>query len=74
MTRISLRKTADYMNVTQLEAAIAELVERPAEIRKKRGRAIDRVIALLDRGVLRVCEPGEGGWTTHDWIKQAILM
>ncbi len=62
------------MNVTELEAAIAELGERPAEIRKKRGKAIDRVIALLDSGRLRVCEPDGAGWITHAWIKRAILM
>jgi 2,3,4,5-tetrahydropyridine-2-carboxylate N-succinyltransferase len=61
------------MNVTQLEAAIEALDERPADIRKKRGRAIDRVIALLDSGELRVCEPLDGGWVTHAWIKRAIL-
>jgi 2,3,4,5-tetrahydropyridine-2,6-dicarboxylate N-succinyltransferase len=61
------------MNVTQLETAIAALDERPADIRKKRGKAIDRVIALLDSGELRVCEPLDGGWVTHAWIKRAIL-
>ncbi len=62
------------MDVSALEAAIAELVERPGEVRKKRGKAVDRVIALLDRGELRVCEPVDGAWVTHAWIKQAILL
>jgi 2,3,4,5-tetrahydropyridine-2-carboxylate N-succinyltransferase len=61
------------MNVRELEAAISELEERPADVRKKRGKAIDRVIALLDSGDLRVCEPLDGGWITHAWIKRAIL-
>jgi 2,3,4,5-tetrahydropyridine-2-carboxylate N-succinyltransferase len=61
------------MDVTKLESAIAALGERPADIRKKRGRAIDKVIALLDCGELRVCEPIDGQWTTHAWIKRAIL-
>ena len=62
------------MNLRELEAAIAALGERPADIRKKRGKAIDRVIALLDRGELRVCEPLDGGWVTHAWVKRAILL
>jgi 2,3,4,5-tetrahydropyridine-2-carboxylate N-succinyltransferase len=62
------------MNVTELEAAIVTLDGHPEDIRKKRGKAIDRVIALLDRGELRVCEPGDGGWVTHPWIKRAILL
>ena len=39
--------------------------------------AVERVIALLDRGELRVASPPseEGGeWTTHAWVKQAILL
>ncbi len=62
------------MNVSELESAIEALGERPADIRKKRGRVIDRVIALLDSGQLRVCEPRDGLWVTHAWIKRAILM
>src|SRR6476469_9066075 len=37
--------------------------------------AVERVIAHLDLGELRVAEataPGE--WTTHSWVKEAILL
>jgi 2,3,4,5-tetrahydropyridine-2,6-dicarboxylate N-succinyltransferase len=33
-----------------------------------------RVYALLESGELRVAEPGEGSWITHEWVKQAILL
>jgi 2,3,4,5-tetrahydropyridine-2-carboxylate N-succinyltransferase len=39
--------------------------------------AVERTLAALDAGELRVASPpdGEGGeWTTHAWIKQAILL
>src|SRR5215213_1892038 len=37
--------------------------------------AIERVIAHLDRGELRVAEAtGPGEWVTHAWVKQAILL
>ena len=62
------------MDIAELEAAIAALGEAPDGIRKKPGRAIDEVIALLDEGQLRVCEPIEGTWVTHAWVKRAILM
>jgi 2,3,4,5-tetrahydropyridine-2-carboxylate N-succinyltransferase len=62
------------MNIAELELAVGALSERPADIRKKPGKVIDRVIELLDTGELRVCEPHEGGWVTHAWIKRAILM
>ncbi|HSQ68222.1 MAG TPA: 2,3,4,5-tetrahydropyridine-2,6-dicarboxylate N-succinyltransferase, partial [Polyangiaceae bacterium] len=37
--------------------------------------AVEETIARLDRGELRVASPGPGGeWTTHAWVKQAILL
>jgi 2,3,4,5-tetrahydropyridine-2,6-dicarboxylate N-succinyltransferase len=38
---------------------------------------VDRIIADLDTGVIRVASPddtGSGKWITHDWIKKAILL
>jgi len=67
-------QTGCSMDVEKLEAAITALGQRPADIRKKPGKVIDRVIALLDTGELRVCEPIDGRWVTHAWIKRAILL
>ena len=37
--------------------------------------AVDRALALLDSGELRVAEPdGNGGWITHQWLKKAVLL
>lgn len=37
--------------------------------------AIERVLAALDRGELRVAEPdGEGGWRVNDWVKKAVVL
>jgi 2,3,4,5-tetrahydropyridine-2,6-dicarboxylate N-succinyltransferase len=39
--------------------------------------AVEGTIAALDRGELRVASPPdteEGTWTTHAWVKQAILL
>lgn len=39
--------------------------------------AVERTVALLDRGELRVASPppDDGGeWITHAWVKQAILL
>lgn len=58
-----------------IEAAFADR-SRLAEA----GPAVLRTIALLDSGELRVASPadgaseGGGAWTTHAWIKQAILL
>jgi 2,3,4,5-tetrahydropyridine-2-carboxylate N-succinyltransferase len=40
-------------------------------------RAVEAVLADLDAGKLRVATPpagGEGEWTVHAWVKQAILL
>jgi 2,3,4,5-tetrahydropyridine-2-carboxylate N-succinyltransferase len=38
-------------------------------------QAIREVVDRLDRGEARVAEPGaDGGWTTHEWIKKAVLL
>src|SRR5688572_1662257 len=36
--------------------------------------AVEHVIAGLDSGALRVCEKINGAWTTHQWIKKAVLI
>jgi 2,3,4,5-tetrahydropyridine-2-carboxylate N-succinyltransferase len=35
---------------------------------------IEETIDLLDRGELRVAEPGADGWVVNDWAKKAILL
>jgi len=42
----------------------------PAALR----RAVDEVIAGLDSGRLRVAEKKDGAWTTHQWLKKAVLL
>jgi 2,3,4,5-tetrahydropyridine-2,6-dicarboxylate N-succinyltransferase len=36
--------------------------------------AIEEAIRLLDRGELRVAEPGHDGWVVHEWLKKAVLL
>lgn len=36
--------------------------------------AVRSVIEDVDKGKLRVCAPGENGWETQQWVKQAILL
>jgi len=50
--------------------------ERPLDDAALRG-AVEGTLAALDAGELRVASPPEspaGEWTTHVWIKQAILL
>lgn len=36
--------------------------------------AVEAVIEEVDKGRLRVAEPGGDGWKVNEWVKQAILM
>lgn len=50
------------------------MAENPSDIKGKAGRAVDEVIAGLDEGRLRACEPAGGDWVTHAWVKKAIVL
>jgi 2,3,4,5-tetrahydropyridine-2-carboxylate N-succinyltransferase len=45
-------------------------LDAPAAVRD----AVARVIDALDAGRLRVAEKRDGAWTTHQWIKKAVLL
>ncbi len=65
-----------------LEASLQPFVEAAFADRGKLSdtrhrEAVESVIAALDRGELRVATPpkeADGEWTTHAWIKEAILL
>jgi 2,3,4,5-tetrahydropyridine-2-carboxylate N-succinyltransferase len=62
------------VTVEELQAKIALLARGDGDVRGRDGRAIDRVVAMLDAGELRVAEPREGEWITNVWVKEAILL
>ena len=37
-------------------------------------QAIHFVIAELDKGTLRIAEPGDEGWRVHEWLKKAVIL
>jgi 2,3,4,5-tetrahydropyridine-2-carboxylate N-succinyltransferase len=58
----------------ELQARVEALAADPSDVRGSGGRVVDEVIALLDEGGLRVCEPVDGAWVTNAWVKRAILL
>lgn len=58
----------------ELQARIEALDRGEGDVRGREGEAVDRAIALLDTGELRVAEPREGQWVTNSWVRQAILL
>ena len=47
---------------------------QPGKAPAKLGEAVEAVLGLLDQGKLRVAEKIDGAWTTHQWIKKALLL
>lgn len=46
----------------------------PDTVSREIKAAVQQVIDLLDKGNIRVAEKLEGIWTTHQWIKKAVLL
>lgn len=59
-----------------LRNVIEDLVGKPSEEIRRQAAAVEQVIGLLDSGEIRVAtqNPESQTWTTHAWIKNAILM
>lgn len=62
------------VTLEELQAKIARLARGEGDVRGRDGRAVDRVMAMLDAGEARVAEPRRGEWVTNAWIKEAILL
>jgi 2,3,4,5-tetrahydropyridine-2-carboxylate N-succinyltransferase len=58
-----------------IEAAQKKSMENPdLPLSAEHLHAVEETVGLIDRGRVRVAEPGPDGWTTHAWLKQAILL
>lgn len=63
----------------QLESVIEAAWEARADLssstKGETRQAVERALALLDAGQARVASRGDdGGWTTHQWLKKAVLL
>ena len=67
-------------SATELQSLIDNAWDRRAELAADEiaasvRPAVDRVIAGLEAGKLRVAAPDvEGGWTVNEWLKKAVLL
>jgi len=62
------------VTLDELRNRVAALARGEGNVAGAQGRALDRVVAMLDAGRLRVAEPRGDAWTTNVWIKEAILL
>ena len=65
--------------ISSLQQIIDDAWERRAaltadEIDATLRPAIEKAIAGLEAGVLRVAEPADGGWRVNQWLKKAVLL
>ncbi len=67
------------MTIQELQQIIEKAWEdraniQPGKAPAKIGEAVAQVIIDLDQGKLRVAEKIGGNWTTHQWLKKAVLL
>ncbi|HUZ72395.1 MAG TPA: 2,3,4,5-tetrahydropyridine-2,6-dicarboxylate N-succinyltransferase [Stellaceae bacterium] len=66
------------MSTTTLQATIDAAWETRESVMAATGgavrAAVERALALLDAGELRVAEPRQGRWHVHQWLKKAVLL
>lgn len=59
-----------------LKEKIEQVWADPTLLRNREVQAaIDEIVALLDKGQIRVAEPsGDGSWSVNDWVKKAVIL
>ena len=67
------------MNTDHLQTIIDAAWEtranlNPATVNNDLREAVERTIAYLDTGLIRVAEKIGGEWVTHQWVKKAVLL
>ncbi len=66
-------------DMTSLQSVIEDAWERRTELAPASApaavkAAVEKVIAQLDAGKVRVAEKQGGEWVTHQWVKKAVLL
>ena len=60
---------------TMIEDAFERRSEiSPATVEPGLAQALDHILQELNAGRLRVAEKIGGAWTTHQWVKKAVLL
>ncbi len=60
---------------SRIEAGFERRAElNPGNVPRELAAALEETLELLDRGRVRVAEPGPGGWQVNQWLKKAVLL
>ena len=65
----TLKMTEEYKKIVEQAWEDKSLLDN-----NKTQDAIRAVIDLLDKGNIRVAEPGDNGWIVNEWIKKAVIL
>lgn len=62
--------------MTNIEKIICEAFDMGNAVPDDPGirAAVTEALAALDRGALRVAQPGDNGWVVNEWVKKAVLL
>jgi len=63
-------ETKSFIESSWEERASLSPTNAPTELRG----AIEDCLDLLEKGELRVAEPGESGWVVNQWLKKVVLL
>jgi 2,3,4,5-tetrahydropyridine-2,6-dicarboxylate N-succinyltransferase len=70
LTRHYAESDIQFIDAAWEDRAQFSPINHPADVRE----AVDRVLADLNAGRIRVAEKMNGDWFTHQWIKKAVLL
>ena len=59
---------------TEIDSAWEDRATLSPDTRGPVRKAVKAAVGLLDRGEARVAEKVDGVWTTHQWLKKAVLL
>lgn len=62
-------------NITAIQQQIEQAWQDRSLLQQKPIQdAIRHIIELLDKGAIRIAEPGHDGWKINEWIKKAVIL
>jgi len=62
-------------NITAIQQQIEQAWQDRSLLQQKPIQdAIRHIIELLDKGAIRIAEPGPDGWKINEWIKKAVIL
>lgn len=73
--RVLYFRKLKYQKMEQLQHTILQAWDNRSLLQQPEYQnAIEQVLELLDKGMLRVAEPSDAGWVVNEWVKKAVIL